>query len=84
MESSIEWDKVVKKEARGMDGFDLGEIQEVTADYVLMQKGIVDRKWYQIPKRLAKSFDGDIVVFNIKEEQSEGYVSSAGRGYERI
>jgi hypothetical protein len=84
MEPSIEWDKVVKKEVRGSEGNDFGEVQEVNSEYVITQKGIVDRKWYQIPKSLVKSFDGDTVFFNVTEEQTENFVSSAGRGYERI
>jgi hypothetical protein len=80
----MEWGKIIKKEARGADGFDFGEVQEVTSDYVLTQKGIVDRKWYQIPKKLVRSFDSNKVFFNVTEEHSENYVSSAGRGNERI
>jgi hypothetical protein len=73
----------IKKEVRGLDGFDLGEVQEVTLDHVLTQKGIVDRKWYQI-SNLVKSFDGSKVIFNVTEDQSENCVTSGGRGYERI
>jgi hypothetical protein len=81
---TLKQDDVIKKEARGLDGFDLGEVQEVTLDHVLTQKGIVDRKWYQIPKNLVKSFDGSKAIFNVTEDQSENYFSSGGRGYERI
>jgi uncharacterized protein (TIGR02271 family) len=67
----IDWDSVIKKEARGIDDYDLGEVQEVTADHVLTQKGIVDKKWFQIPKNLAQGFDGDMLTFNVTEAQAK-------------
>jgi uncharacterized protein (TIGR02271 family) len=69
--SAIDWDLVVKKEARGTDDYDLGEVQEVTADNILTQKGIVEKKWFQIPKHLALGFDGDMLTLNVTEEQAK-------------
>lgn len=69
--SPIDWDLVIKKEARGTDDYDLGEVQEVTADNVLTQKGIVEKKWFQIPKRMALGFDGDMLTLNVTEEQAK-------------
>jgi uncharacterized protein (TIGR02271 family) len=69
--STIDWDLVVKKEARGTDDYDLGEVQEVTADNILTQKGIVEKKWFQIPKQLALGFDGDMLTLNVTEEQAK-------------
>jgi hypothetical protein len=34
MSDKIDWDEVVKKEARGTDDYDLGEVQEVTSQFV--------------------------------------------------
>jgi hypothetical protein len=33
---NIDWDDVIKKEARGSDDEDLGEVQETGQDYVLV------------------------------------------------
>ncbi len=63
MESSdngnIPWDEVIKKEARGIDDYSLGEVRQVTSEYVITHKGIVNTKWFQIPKHLAQEFDGN-------------------------
>jgi uncharacterized protein (TIGR02271 family) len=67
---NIEWDQVTKKEARGTDDYDLGEVQEVTSEYVLTQKGLVDKKLFQIPRQLAKSFDGNKIIFNLSESDA--------------
>jgi uncharacterized protein (TIGR02271 family) len=90
--SNIDWDLVVKKEARGTDDYDLGEVQEVTADNILTQKGIVEKKWFQIPKHLALGFDGNTLTLNVTEEQAKGmYVidrpteeNNQNEGYETI
>jgi hypothetical protein len=67
MSEKIDWDEVVKKEARGTDDYDLGEVQEVTSEFVLTQKGVVDKKRFEIPKRLVKNFDGGKLVFDLTE-----------------
>ena len=38
--SDIEWNDVLKKEARGIDDEDLGEVREVQGNYVLVTKRI--------------------------------------------
>lgn len=53
--SEIPWAKIVKKEARGIDDADLGEVQEVNSQYVLTQKGIIDKEWFHIPRDLVAS-----------------------------
>lgn len=75
MESStsenIPWDKVLKKEARGIDDYDLGEVQQVTSEYVLTQKGLVNTRWFQIPKHLAQEFDESKLVFKIIRDEAK-------------
>jgi len=41
--SNIDWNDVIKKEARGNGDEDLGEVQEVGQDYVLVQRGMLKR-----------------------------------------
>ena len=52
-------DEVIKKEARGIDDYSLGEVRQVTSEYVITHKGMVNTKWFQIPKHLAQEFDGN-------------------------
>src|SRR5579884_1604539 len=69
--SSIPWSDVIKKEARGLDGYDLGEVQDVGQNYVLTQKGIASKKKFFIPKYLVNGYDGDKLWFNVSETQAE-------------
>ena len=66
--SSTDWDDVVKKEARGSNDEDLGEVQEVGQNYVLVQKGMINKEKFYIPRDLAESYDGDVLRFRISEE----------------
>jgi hypothetical protein len=43
-EQGIDWDDVIKKEARGINDEDLGEVQEVGDTYVLVQKGLINKE----------------------------------------
>jgi hypothetical protein len=48
-------DEVIKKEARGIDDYSLGEVRQVTSEYVITHKGIVNTKWFQIQSIWHKS-----------------------------
>ena len=37
--ANIEWNEIIKKEARGINDLDLGEVQEIQSDVVVTQKG---------------------------------------------
>ena len=67
----IDWDDVIKKEARGINDEDLGEIQEVTKDYVLIKKGIINKEKLYIPRDLATGYNGTILIFNITAEEAK-------------
>ena len=39
--STIDWNDVIKKEARGSNDEDLGEVQEVDENYIFVQRGMI-------------------------------------------
>jgi uncharacterized protein (TIGR02271 family) len=69
--SSIDWSDVIKKEARGNGNEDLGEVQEVGENYVLVQKGMINKDKFYLPKDMAESYDGDVLRFSISEEDAK-------------
>ena len=66
----IPWNEIIKKEARGIDDADFGEIQSVDPEYVLTQKGMIDKEFFSFPKNLAQGYDGDRVWFKVTEEEA--------------
>ena len=70
MSSNIDWTDVLKKEARGLNDFDLGEVQEVSNGLILTQKGIVNKEIFSIPQSIVVSYDGKVLRFRISEEEA--------------
>jgi uncharacterized protein (TIGR02271 family) len=66
----IPWNEIIKKEARGIDDADFGEIQSVDTDHVITQKGIIDKEIFSFPKNLAQGYDGDRIWFKVTEEEA--------------
>ena len=73
MSSNIDWNDVIKKEARGINDEDLGEVQEVQDNYVLVQRGMIDKEIFYIPKDQAESYDGNILKFKLSESDLSKY-----------
>jgi Mn-containing catalase len=69
----IDWEDVIKKEARGIDDSDLGEVKEVDGDYVITKKGIVSKDKFYLPKNLAVKFDGHKLWFKVNEDEMDDY-----------
>src|SRR4051812_22058580 len=69
--SNIDWNDVIKKEARGSGDEDLGEVQEVGSNYVLVQKGLLNKEKFYIPKDKVESYDGDKLRFRITEAEAQ-------------
>ena len=69
--NNIDWNDVVKKEARGINDADLGEVQEIRLDNVITKAGRVDKEVYSIPKNLVERYDGHTLWFRITKEDAE-------------
>ena len=69
--NNIDWNDVIKKEARGINDADLGEVQEVRLDNVITKAGVVDKEVYSIPKNLAEKYDGHNLWFRVTKEDAE-------------
>ena len=82
MSSSIDWNDVIKKEARGIDDADFGEVQEVTSGFVITQKGLIEVETFGIPKEKAESYDGSVLRFNVSEDEAYSKYRGGGEGGE--
>ena len=73
MNSNINWNDVIKKEARGINNEDFGEVQDIQGQFVLVQKGIVNKEKFYIPKDLVESYDGYVLRFRFSEQELSQY-----------
>jgi hypothetical protein len=73
MNNISNWDDIVKKEARGINDYDLGEVQQVDPEIVVTKRGVVDKDKFYLPKGLVDRFDGHKVFFSITKEDAQNY-----------
>jgi len=66
----IDWNDVIKKEARGINDADFGEVQELTTEFVITQRGLIDVEVFGIPKERVESYDGSLLRFNVTEDEA--------------
>jgi uncharacterized protein (TIGR02271 family) len=71
--NNVDWDNIVKKEAIGLNGEDLGEVLEVRKSHIVTQKGILNKKRYYLPKKAISSFDGTILKVNMTNSDLDQY-----------
>ena len=71
--NNIDWDNIVKKEAIGLNGEDLGEVLEVGKNHIVTQKGVLNKKRYYLPKKAISGFDGTIVKVNMTHNDLDQY-----------
>jgi uncharacterized protein (TIGR02271 family) len=71
--NDIDWYDVIKKEARGINDEDLGEVQDVQSNYVIIQKGMIDKEKFYIPKDQVESYDGNALKFRFSDSELSRY-----------
>jgi hypothetical protein len=65
----IDWNDIIKKEARGINDEDFSEVQEIEGNYIKVQKGMINKENFYIPKDQAESYDGNVLKFRISESE---------------
>jgi uncharacterized protein (TIGR02271 family) len=75
MESStfgpvLDWNDIIKKEARGLENADLGKVHEVNETFVITEKGVINKEKFHIPKSIPHGYNGRILLFEITEEEA--------------
>jgi uncharacterized protein (TIGR02271 family) len=84
MSSNIDWNDVIKKEARGINDADFGEVQELTSGFVITQKGLIDVQVFGIPKERVESYDGSVLRFNVSEDEAFSKYREGGEDISEI
>lgn len=76
MESSTygrvtDWNEVMKKEARGLNNADFGEVQEVNESIVVTERGSINKEKFYLPTSITHGYNGRILLFDITEEEAK-------------
>jgi hypothetical protein len=66
--NSINWNDVLKKDARSIDGVNLGQVQGLFEPFVIIERGTLSKEQYYIPKSVIERYDSDALYFRLTVE----------------
>ena len=71
----LSWDKSIDKEVKSEDHKNLGKIKAVTNDFIKIQKGSIDKKYYFVPKYYMQGYDGKHIWLSISKDEVKQFES---------
>ena len=71
----LSWDKSIDKDVKTSDDKKVGKVRTVTTDYIQIQKGILDKKYYFVPKHYMQGYDGNHLWLALTENQVKQFES---------
>ena len=71
--NDIYWNDVIKKEVRGLNNEDFGEVQDIRDDYVIVERGAINKEKFYFPKDQVESYDGNILKIRLVEFELINY-----------
>ena len=69
--TTINWNDIIKHDARSIDDADLGKVQGLYEPFVVTEKGTINKEKFYIPKSLFEKYDGEVLYFNITEREAK-------------
>jgi hypothetical protein len=71
----ILWESLKGKKVKTSDGEELGEIKELTQNYILVERGTFSKEKNWIPKYVADAYDGKVLWLLVtKDDFTKSYV----------
>jgi hypothetical protein len=65
---TILWDEMKDKKVKSIDGENLGKIEKISQNHIMVEEGLIKKKRFWIPKFLADVYDGKYIWLDIKKE----------------
>src|ERR1051325_3833293 len=69
--NTINWNDIIKHDVRSIDDADLGKVQGIYEPFVVTEKGTINKEKFYIPKSLFEKYDGEVLYFNITEQEAK-------------
>ncbi len=69
MTVGLSWDKVIGKDVKSIDEKDIGKIKDISQDHIQIEKGLVDKERYSVPKSFAERYEDDLVFLSLTEDE---------------
>jgi hypothetical protein len=65
-----EWLELINKEAWGIDDSRLGNVRDIDLNYVIIERGVINKERFYIPKQGVLGYDNKKVIFRVTEEEA--------------
>lgn len=70
--ASLNWNNIINQEARTVgDDADLGRIKGLFDQFIVTERGTINKEKFYIPKSLISNYDGEILRFNVTEQEAK-------------
>ena len=66
---TILWDEMKDKKVKSIDGENLGKIEKISQNHIMVEEGLIKKKRFWIPKFLADVYDGKYIWLDINQEE---------------
>lgn len=65
----LSWDEALDKTAKSIDNKEIGKIKDIFQDYIQIEKGLVDKDRYFIPKYFVEGYEDDDIILSLTEDE---------------
>jgi len=65
----LSWDKAIEKTAKSINNKEIGKIKDISQDYIQIEKGLVSKDRYFIPKYFVEGYSEDAVFLSLTEDE---------------
>ncbi len=71
----LSWDKSIDKNVKSSDDKKVGKVRAITRDFIQVEKGKLDKKYYFVPKHYIQGYDGEHIWLAINEDEVKQFES---------
>ena len=67
----LNWNEIIKKEARSLDDANLGKVQEINETSFIIEKGTKNKDKFYIPRSIPHAYNGSVILLDITEDEAK-------------
>ena len=71
--NEIDWNNIIKKEVRGLNNEDFGEVKDIQGNYLIVERGTINKEKFYFPKEQVENYDGNILKIRLVEFELINY-----------
>lgn len=65
----LSWDKLKGKNAKSIENKEIGKIKEISQDYIQIEKGLVSKDHFFVPKYFVEGYEDDDIIISLTEDE---------------